>query len=164
VIEYVAMRINLKHLFASVAVAAILFAVGTWYLQQPATDTWSSTMSIRDGTGKAPAYVLEVRGVGNRAVAGRIVRFDDPAVTVSDGLIHLLVVDAELSARTRNIDRWRADFTLIAGRSSDEQIEISVDPAEAEKWFGGMFIRFESYRDCEKFWNRHVEPHLPATP
>lgn len=156
------MRISLKQLFALTAIAAVLCLCAMWLLRRPAFESWGyGRLGISQGTPQSPVYFLMVSGVGKEPSVARIVRFADRRAIPREArdVSHSAALDVE--SRTRNIDFWSSEFTVIAGRSIDEKVEISMDRSIGEKWFGRPVATTGQYEICEAFWNKYVTNDLP---
>jgi hypothetical protein len=155
-----AARPSPKLLIATAAVAGLLCPGGVTFLQSRAPDFWGyGKLGLSDRTTPSPVFFVEVRGVGHRPTVAYIVRCPDRSTAPKNMLDVSHTVITQFDKRTRVMDRWRSECILLVGRSVGETIEIPLDRATAQKWFGpgaliGEFIH------CQKFWDEVVSPRI----
>ena len=152
------MRLSLRCLFALVAVAAVCCLLAS----KRAPDFWNyGKLGVSNGTANSPVYYVEVCGVGDTPTVARIVRFPIHAAAPHNALEVGQAASDKIRARVRFVDRWNRTFTIIAGRSIDETIEIRLDGSTAQRVFARPGTRFKDFSGCEAFWKEVIEPCLP---
>ena len=74
-------------------------------------------------------------------------------------------VSAEFQAYVQNVDRWNGSLAIIAGRTLDEKISITLDGQTAKQLFAQPGSQFDDYRACAKLWDDLIAPHIsPSEP
>jgi hypothetical protein len=159
------MRISLRQLLGLVAVIAVACLIATWFLRLTANDFWGyGKLGVGNGTTTSPVYYIEVRGVGSTPTIARVVRFKNYAAAPNNRLLVSHAVSADLQAHVQNIDRWSRTLTLVAGRTIDEKITLTLDGSTAKRLFAQPGSQFDDYQTCVKLWDEHIAPHMPEEP
>lgn len=154
------MRKSNKRTLGAIAIAGVLCVGIVMCLQTRAPDFWGyGKLGLSDGTAQSPVFFVEVRGVGARPTIAYLVRCPDQSATPKNVLDVSHSVVGQFDERTRVIDRWRSDCVLLVGRSVGETIEIPLDGATAQHWFGpGATIG--DFANCQRFWDKFVSPRI----
>ena len=156
------MRISLKQLLGIIAFAAFLSLLAALAWRSRAPDSWGfGKLGVTDGTPASAAYYLEVRGIGANPTIARLVRFTDLANAPTNALEISNRFSTELDFHTRNASRLSGKCLLIAGRTDDEEVEISIDAATAQRLFARDGNHFDNYYEFEELWTDYVITHLP---
>ncbi|NND97144.1 MAG: hypothetical protein HKN47_07440 [Pirellulaceae bacterium] len=155
----------MRKLLGVVAIAAVVCLIGTWILRSRANDFWGyGNYGVGDGSIASPVYYIEVRGVGSIPTFARVIRFSDHNAAPANVLQVGHGVSAEIRAHVQNADRWNGNLTLIAGRTLDEKVGITLDQQTAKQFFAPPGKQTRDYRVCVKLWDEHIAPHLAPEP
>ena len=150
-----------KLLIGAATIAGVL-CLAIVCLKSRAPDFWGyGKLGVSDGMPQSPVYFVEVRGVGARPTVAYLVRCPDQATAPKNVLEVSSSVVREFGERTRVIDRWRSGCLLLVGRSVGEKIEVKLDEAAAQNWFGPG-ANLGDFASCQRFWEKVVAPQIDA--
>jgi len=156
-----AVRSSRMRTIIAISIAGLLCLAGVIFLQSHAPDFWSYGKGYQsDGTPQSPLFAVEVAGVGSQPTIAYLVRFSDPSTAPRNMLEISHSVAAQISERTRVMDRWRSDCMLLAGRRVGETIRIPLDRRTARLWLHRPGSRIGDYANCQKFWDEFVSPRI----
>ena len=159
------MRFSLRQLLGLMAITAVVCLIGTWVLRSTANDFWGyGHYGIQDGAIATPVYYVEVRGVGATPTFARVVKFSNHSVAPGNALQVGHGVSSELQAHIQNADRWNGTLTLIAGRTLEEKITITLDGRTAKQFFAQPGTQINDYQACVTLWDEHIASNLPPEP